>query len=105
MRHETRREQKLSTPSLKSVFGDYVTDQKKVANRLKYRFSKLGDFIMQCKFFKEETFNISSCPNFAKFTFHLITLYESKKKGRSSNTKKPLGPSNIPEWALSKRHC
>ena len=91
---------KTVIPSLKNVFGDYVTDQKKVANLLNYRFSKLGDFIGQCKFFKEETFNISSIPNFAKFSFHPVTLYECKKIVRSLNTKKPLGPSNIPAWAL-----
>ena len=86
--------------SQKKVFGDYSTDQKKVANLLNYRFSKLGDFIGQWNFFKEETFNISSIPNLAKFGFHLITLYECKKIVRSLKTKKPLGPSNIPAWAL-----
>ena len=78
----------------KNVFGDIVTDQKKVANLLNYRFSKLGNFIGQCKFFKE-TFNISPIPNLPKFAFHLITLYECKL-ARSLNTKKPFGPSSIP---------
>ena len=91
---------KTVIPSIKNVFGDYVTDQKIVANLLNYRFSKLGDFIGQCKFFKEETFNISSIPNLAKFGFHPITLYECKQIVRSLNTKKPLGPTNIPAWAL-----
>ena len=91
---------KTVIPSLENVFGDYVTDQKKVANLLNYRFSKLGDFIGQWKFFKEETFNISLIPNLAKFGFHPITLYECKKIVRSSNTKKQLGSSNIPAWAL-----
>ena len=91
---------KTVIPSLKNVFGDYVTDQKKVANLLNYRFSKVGDFIEQCKFFKEETFDNSSIPNFAKISFHQITLYECKKIVRSLNRKKPLGPSNIPAWAL-----
>ena len=91
---------KTVIPSLRNVFGDYVTDQKKVANLLNYRFSKQDDFIGQCKFFKEETFNLSLIPNFAKLSFHPITLYERKKKGRSFNTKKPLGPSKIPTWAL-----
>ena len=41
--------------SLKNDFGDIVTDQKKVANLLRYRFSNLGDFIGQCKIFNEGT--------------------------------------------------
>ena len=91
---------KTVIPSLKIVFGDYVTDQQEVANLLSYRFSKLRGFIGQWKFSKEETFNISSIPNSAKFGFHPITLYERKKIVRSLNTKKPLAPSNIPAWAL-----
>ena len=70
---------KTVIPSLKIVFGDYVTDQQEVANLLSYRFSKLRGFIGQWKFSKEETFNISSIPNLAKFGFHPITLYERKK--------------------------
>ena len=39
------RRTKIELTSLKKCFSDHVTDQKKIANLLNFRFSKLGDYM------------------------------------------------------------
>ena len=94
--------------SLENVFGDFVTDQKKVANLLNYRFSKLGVFNGQCKMFKEETFKISSIPNLPKFGFYPITLYECKeniKELKNKETTSSILHTCKDAQRLSKSQC
>ena len=86
-----------SIPSLKNCFGDLITDELQIANLLNYRFSKLGDYIGNYQTYvprrnTEKTFN--------EFKFQPISIYECKKYLKKLNTNKPLGPSEIPAWAL-----
>ena len=43
---------KTEIPSLKNSFSDTITDQKRIADLLKFRFSKLGDCFGQTKLYK-----------------------------------------------------
>ena len=78
-------------------FGDIIEDQKQIANLLNYRFSKLGDYLGKSsindklpeKHFNDEIFN-----------FEPISLFNCKKLLKEHSIRKPLGPSNIPAWAL-----
>ena len=82
---------------MKNSFGDIITDQKRIANLLNYHFSKLGDF------FGEKGKRLPA-PNFSlastSFKFQPISLFLCKKALNELNSNKPLGPSNIPAWAL-----
>ena len=82
--------------SLRNVFGDIITNQRKIANLLNYKYSKLGDFLGKPATYIEPNNSITR----KEFTFKPISLYECKKLVRKLNSNKPLGPSNIPAWAL-----
>ena len=88
---------KTEINSLRNSLGDLVTDQTKIANLLNYRFSKLGDYLGKQKPYTENSHDSKTS---APFTFHPISLYECKRHLKSLNKNKPIGPSNIPAWAL-----
>ena len=84
--------------SLKNVFNDYVTEPKKIANLLNYRFSQLGKFILQdetCE--KIEDFAGRSAKN---FSIRCITEFECLQCIKKLNRNKPQGPSALPPWDL-----
>ena len=81
--------------SLRNCFGDTVTDDLRMANLLNYRFSKLGDYSGVVKKFISSEHLINE-----EFQFQPISIYECRKQIKSLNINKPLGPSNIPAWAL-----
>ena len=82
---------------MKNIFGDIITDQKRIANLLNYRFSKLGDFFGE-KGKGLPTPNVSLAST--SFKFQPISPFLCKKALKELNSNKPLGPSNIPAWAL-----
>ena len=99
--NEARNSRRCKTEivSLKNSFGDIITDQKKIVNLLNYRFSKLGDYIGS----KQKTFDDeieTRVKANVTFNFQPITLFTCKKFVKELNINKPLGPSNIPAWAL-----
>ena len=51
--NEVRNEKRTKTEirSLRNCFDDIFTDEKKVANLLNYRFSKLGDYLGETKIY------------------------------------------------------
>ena len=49
------RRTKTEITSLKNCFGDHVTDQKKIANLLNFRFSKLGDYMRTARHYDPPT--------------------------------------------------
>ena len=80
--------------SLKIVFNDYVTEPKKIANFLNYRFSLLGKLILSdetCKYIKD--FAIRSAK---KNSIRFITEYECLECIKKLNRNKPQGPSALP---------
>ena len=86
--------------SLKNVFGETVLDQTKIANLLNYRFSKLGDYLGGIRTFSEERID-GATEHKSKFKFYPIRIFECTTIVKQLNSNKPLGPSNIPAWALN----
>ena len=70
----------------------------KIANFLNYKFSKLGDFIGTQSPFKGLAADTRKRKSIFKFRF--VTSGECFAVLKSLNSKKPLGPSEIPAWAL-----
>ena len=66
-----------------------------MANLLNYRFSKLGDYSGVVKKFISSEHPIND-----EFQSQPISIFECRKQIESLNINKPLGPSNIPAWAL-----
>ena len=85
--------------SLKNSFGDIVTDQKRIANLLNYRFSKLGEYFGQARQYMNTTSEEIQNNN-RKFSLQPISIFECNKHLKRLNKNKPLGPSDIPAWAL-----
>ena len=90
---------KIEIFSLKNSFGDTVTDQKRIANLLNYRFSKLEEYLGQTRQCMNNTSKEIKNNN-KKFSLQPISLFDCKKHLKRLNKNKPLGPSNIPAWAL-----
>ena len=82
--------------SLKNVFNDYVTEPKKIANLLNYRFSKLRTFILQ----DETCENIEDFAGRSAKTFSIrcITEFECLQCIKKLNRNKPQGASALPPW-------
>ena len=99
--NETKNSKRTKTEifSLKNSFGDTVTDQKRIANLLNYRFSKLGEYLGQTRQYMNNTSKEIKNNN-KKISHQPISLFECKKHLKRLNKNKPLGPSNIPAWAL-----
>ena len=57
------------------VFGDIITNQRKIANLLNYKYSKLGDFLGKPAAYIEPNDSIDG----KEFTFTPISLYQCKK--------------------------
>ena len=99
--NEARNSKKSKTEisSLKNVFGDIYTDQNKIVNLLNYRFSKLGDYLgsKQIPYRSSKEIVMSKS---LMFEFEPISIYTCKKFLKELHPCKPLGPSEIPAWAL-----
>ena len=89
---------KTERDTLQNSFGDIIMDQKQIANFLNYRFSKLGDYLGNSSI-NEKLPEIHF--NDEIFIFQPISLFTCKKFLKELNIRKPLGPSNIPTWALN----
>ena len=84
---------------MENSFGDIKTDQKKIVNLLNNRSSNFGDYIVS----KQKTFDEKSEKRIkanVTFKFQPITFFTCKKFVEELNINIPLGPSNIPAWAL-----
>ena len=88
--------------SLKNSFGQIVTDQKRIANLLNYWSSKLGEYFGQTRQYMSTT-SKEIQNNDRKFSLQPIIIFECKKLLKRLNKNKPLGPSDIPAWALKDR--
>ena len=92
------RRTKTSISFLRNSFGDLISEQKDIPNLFNYMFSRLGDFMGKTVEYTEHN-DIKT----NEFRFEPIGLYQCKSHGKSCkslNINKPLGPSNIPAWAL-----
>ena len=58
---------------MKNSFGETVTDQKRIANLLNYRFSKLGEYFGQTRQYMNNTSNEIKNDN-KKFSLQHIKL-------------------------------
>ena len=82
--------------SLLNSFGNKITNPMENANLLNYRFSTLGEFIGL-----QQTNNIPPKPALRKcFKFRYITTKETNVLIDSLNTRKPVGLSKLPAWAI-----
>ena len=79
---------------LKISFGEIVTNNKKMADSMNYRFSRLGDY-----FGKNQPQNYCK-RNENNFYFRFITSQEGRTQIMNLSVHKLLGPSSIPAWAL-----
>ena len=72
----------------------YVTEPKKIANLLNYRFSQLGKILLQ----DETCENIEDLAGRSAKTFSIrcITEFECLQCIKKLNRKKPQGPSALP---------
>ena len=76
-------------------FGDLITEDKKIANLLKYTFSHLGDY-----YGRKLPNNIESKTTPKLFSFRPTTIKEVFDAVKSLKINKPLGPCSIPAWAI-----
>ena len=95
---EVRNQSKLGTKilSLKNCFEDVITDSKKITNLLNYKFSKLGEYLLNKLTIKQNFQQVN--PNM--FLIPFFTTFECRKALNNLNKNKPLGPSTIPAGAL-----
>ena len=89
---------KANISSLKNSFGDLITDPKRIANLLNYRFSKLGDYAGKKSSY--EKLNNKIPERKSSFRFQPISIFDIKKHIHNLNSNKPIGPSKITAWAL-----
>ena len=80
---------------LKNSFGEIVTNNKKMADLMNYRFSRLGDY-----FGKNQPHNYCKKNDNNNFYFRFITSQECRTQIMKLSVHNPLGPSSIPAWAL-----
>ena len=86
---------------LKNSFGDTITDPYKITNLLNNKFATLGDFNSLISYRHEE--EIKSPPittTRIRFDSRYVTSKEVLDSLRQLNGNKPLGPSQVPGWAL-----
>ena len=86
---------KSSISSLRNSFGDIITEQKDIANLFNYKFTRLGDFMG-----KTVEYTVHNDIKTTKFSFQPKSFYQCKSHVKNLYINKPLGPSNIPVWAL-----
>ena len=79
---------------LKNSFGDTLTEAKKIANLLNYKFTTLGQYIGVKKDYRRRE-KVTD----AHFAFHIITENEMSKCMRQINTSKSPGLCIVPPWA------
>ena len=98
--NEARNSQRTKThiSSLRNSFGDLITDPKRIANLLNYRFSKLGDYAGKKIPYKKPNNRIPERQSL--FSFKPISIFDIKKHINNLNSNKPICPSKIPAWAL-----
>ena len=99
--NEARKTRRTKTilSCFKISFGDSFADQKRIAYLLNYRYSKLGECFDLNKPSIDQSCDEISLNN-KTLRFRSISRYESRKYFESLNINKPLGPDEIPAWAL-----
>ena len=90
-----------SIKSLKTSFGDLITDENRIANFLNYKFSRLGSYFGPSRPYSN---NLSAIKHQPEFSFQPISKYTCIKTIKALKVNKPLGPSCILVWAL-KDYC
>ena len=80
--------------SLKNVFNNYVTEPKKIANLLNYRFSQLGKFILQDE--TCENIEYFAGRSAKPFSIRCITESECLQCIKKLKRNKSQGPSTLP---------
>ena len=80
----------------KNCFDYVITDNYKIAQLLNYKFSKLGDYIGSAYNF----FPTNHRKSKNSFDFRFVNKKEVLLTLKNLNLNKPLGPSDIPSWAL-----
>ena len=98
--NEARNSQRTKTniSSLRNSFGDLITDPKRIANLLNYRFSKLGDYASKKIPYKK--LNNKNPERKSLFRFQPISIFDIKKHIHNLNSNKLFVPSKIPAWAI-----
>ena len=86
--------------SLKNSSGDTVIDQKRIANLLNYRFSKIGEYFGQARQYTSRTSKKYKALLGNSGFSPLVCSNAKKKHLKRLNKNKPLGPSDIPACAL-----
>ena len=81
---------------LKNCFENLITDSKKLANLLNYKFSKLGEYLLNKQTINQNFQQVN--PNM--FSLRFFTTFECSKALNNLNKNKQLGLSTIPAWAL-----
>ena len=83
---------------MRNSFGEILIENKKIANLLNYKFSKLGDVFQRPSPRKQSFHQVAKIND---FSFRFITKHESLQVRRMLNPSKPLRPTTLPAWALS----
>ena len=81
---------------LKNCFEDLITDSRKLANLLNYKFSKLGEYLLNKPTINQNFQQVN--PNM--FSLRFFTTFECIKALNNLNKNKQLGLSTVPAWAL-----
>ena len=79
-----------------NCFVDVITDSKKIANLLNYKFSKIDEYLWNKPTIKQTFQQV----NLDIFSFRFFTTIECRKALNNLNKIKPLGPSTISARAL-----
>ena len=93
--NDIRNSTKSNIQRLKNSFGETVTNNKRMADLMNYRFSRLGDY-----FGKNQPQKYCKKNDNNNFNFRFITSQECRTQIMNLSVHKPLGPSSIPAWAL-----
>ena len=98
--NDARNSQRTKThiSSLRNSFGDLITDPKRIANLLYYRFSKRGDYAGKRTPYKK--LNNKTPERKSLFRFQPSSIFDIKKHIHNLNFNRTIGPSKIPPWAL-----
>ena len=89
--------QQIYIPEIRNSFGTIISDTLAITNLLNYRFSTLGVF----KGPSIERLNSTEVNHGRpKFELRFFTEKEIFDVVKQLNSKKPLGPSKLPAWAL-----
>ena len=91
--------QRIVIYTLRSSFGELISNGKDIANLLNFKFSVLGEYFVESKKFDKTLFSADT-GNANRFFFKYVICKEVFDLIECLNVNKPLGSSKIPAWAL-----